>query len=67
VVAFSNSGINALPLEVALAAKEAGLRVVAVTSPAHSKDVEPRRSSGQRLFELADVTSTRTCRPATPP
>ena len=56
VVVFSNSGINALPLEVALAAKEAGLRVVAVTSPVHSKDVEPRHSSGQRLFELADVT-----------
>jgi uncharacterized phosphosugar-binding protein len=56
LVVFSNSGINALPLEVALAAKEAGLRVVAVTSLAHSKGVEPRHSSGQRLFELADVT-----------
>jgi uncharacterized phosphosugar-binding protein len=56
LVVFSNSGINALPLEVALAAKEAGLRVVAVTSPAHSKGVEPRHSSAQKLFELADVT-----------
>jgi uncharacterized phosphosugar-binding protein len=56
MVVFSNSGINALPIEVALAAKEAGLRVVAVTSLAHSRSVEPRHSSGQRLFELADVT-----------
>jgi uncharacterized phosphosugar-binding protein len=56
MVVFSNSGINALPIEVALAAKEAGLRVVTVTSVAHSKSVEPRHSSGRRLFELADVT-----------
>ncbi len=55
MVVFSNSGINALPIEVALAAKEAGLRVVAVTSLVHSKSVEPRHPSGQRLFELADV------------
>jgi uncharacterized phosphosugar-binding protein len=56
MVVFSNSGINALPIEVAQVAKEAGLRVVAVTSVAHSKSVEPRHSSGQRLFELADVS-----------
>src|ERR671916_1560660 len=55
MVVFSNSGINAVPIEVALVAKEAGLRVVAVTSLAHSKGVEPRHSCGQRLFELADV------------
>ena len=55
MVVFSNSGINALPIEVAMAAKEAGLRVVAVTSHAHSKSVEPRHTSGRRLFELADV------------
>ncbi len=55
MVVFSNSGINALPIEVALAAKEAGLRVVAVTSLAHGKSVGPRHSSGRRLFELGDV------------
>ena len=56
MVVFSNSGINALPIEVALAAKEAGLRVVAVASLAHGRGVEPRHPSGRRLFELADVT-----------
>src|SRR4028119_2157932 len=56
MVVFSNSGINALPLEVALAAKEAGLGVVTVTSLAHSESVEPRHSSKRRLFELADVS-----------
>ena len=55
MVVFSNSGINALPIEVALAAKEAGLRVVTVTSHTHSKSVEPRHPGGQRLFELADL------------
>jgi uncharacterized phosphosugar-binding protein len=55
MVVFSNSGINALLIEVALAAKEAGLLVVAVTSLAHGRSVEPRHSGGQRLFEMADV------------
>jgi uncharacterized phosphosugar-binding protein len=55
MVVFSNSGINAVPIEVALVAKEAGLRVVAVSSLAHSRGVEPRHSGGRRLFELADV------------
>ena len=55
MVVFSNSGINALPVEVALAAREAGLRVVAVTSLAHGKSVEPRHSGGRRLLGLADV------------
>jgi uncharacterized phosphosugar-binding protein len=55
MIVVSNSGRNALPIEVAMAAREAGLSVVAITSLAHSRSVESRHSSGTRLFELADV------------
>ncbi|HEX7126232.1 MAG TPA: SIS domain-containing protein [Thermodesulfobacteriota bacterium] len=50
----SNSGINALPVEMAIEGKARGLTVVAVTSVAHSRAEAPRHASGKRLFELAD-------------
>ena len=52
---ISNSGRNALPLEVATAGNDAGLPVVAITSLQYSEGVTSRHSSGKRLFELADV------------
>jgi len=55
VVIISNSGRNALPIEVALWCKERGITTIAITSLAHSKSVGSRHSSGKRLFEIADV------------
>lgn len=55
MVLFSQSGINAVILDIALAAKERGLGVVAVTSLAHSSQTASRHSSGKRLFEVADA------------
>jgi uncharacterized phosphosugar-binding protein len=55
MIVISNSGRNALPIEVAIVARENGLRVIAITSLAHSRSVDSRHSSGRRLFELADV------------
>jgi uncharacterized phosphosugar-binding protein len=55
IFVISNSGRNPEPVEVAMKAKEMGLRVIAVTSMAHSKSVSSRHSSGKKLFELADV------------
>ena len=55
MIIISNSGRNALPVEIAMIAKEQGLPVIAITSLAHSKSVTSRHSSGKRLFELADV------------
>jgi uncharacterized phosphosugar-binding protein len=55
MILFSQSGINAVILDIALASRERGLGVVAVTSVAHSSQVAARHSSGRRLFEVADV------------
>lgn len=51
----SNSGVNSSIVGMALAAKERGHRVIAVTSLAHTSAVTPKHPSGKRLAEVADV------------
>lgn len=53
IVVISNSGKNASPLEVAWAARERGLQVVALTSVTMSSRVDSLHPSGKRLFEMA--------------
>jgi uncharacterized phosphosugar-binding protein len=55
LVLFSHSGVNAVILDIALGAKEKGLKVIGVTSLPHSSATDSRHSSGKRLFEVADV------------
>lgn len=52
---FSVSGLNAVPIEMAIGAKKAGLKVIAVTSLQETLAAEPRHSSGTRLADHADV------------
>ena len=52
---FSNSGVNQLPVEMALAAKKRELRVVAVSSLAYAR-IAPLSALGQRLADIADFT-----------
>jgi uncharacterized phosphosugar-binding protein len=54
MVVFSASGLSAVPIEMALGAKEQGLAVVAVTSVAQSQAGEPTHPAG-RLLDVADV------------
>lgn len=54
IIVVSNSGKNASPLEVAAAAREHGLRLVALTSLAMSKEAQSLHPSRLRLFEMAE-------------
>ena len=56
LIVISNSGINPLPIEVALIGKEKGLDVVALSSLSHSLAQKSRHSSQRRLAEIADIT-----------
>lgn len=55
LIVASNSGINPLPIEMALEAKKLGLMVVAITSLVHSVPAASRHSSGKKLYQVADV------------
>ncbi len=50
---YSNSGVNVMPVEMALLAREHSLTSVAVCSLAYAR-VAPLSSVGQRLFEVTD-------------
>jgi uncharacterized phosphosugar-binding protein len=52
---ISNSGINAMIIDVALLCRKLGMSIVAVTSMNHSQSVQSRHSSGRKLYEIADV------------
>jgi uncharacterized phosphosugar-binding protein len=52
---FSVSGLNAVPIEMAIGAKKGGLPVIAVTSLQETSAAEPRHPSGTRLADHADV------------
>jgi uncharacterized phosphosugar-binding protein len=54
LVIFSNSGVNAVPVETALAAKEIGMQVIAVVARAYANQL-PAGPSGQKLTDIADI------------
>ena len=56
VMVISNSGRNAVPVEMCLAAKAKGAKVIAMTSMQHSANCTSRHSSGKKMYEIADVT-----------
>jgi len=55
LIVVSNSGITALPIELAIRAKEQGVWTIAITSVAYSKALESSHSSGRRLYEVVDL------------
>lgn len=55
MIVLSNSGRNPTPIEIAFAAKERGLQVIAITSMDYSENVPSRDPSGKKLYEIADL------------
>lgn len=55
IMVISNSGRNALPVEMCLEAKNKGMKVIALTSLKHSKEVTSRHVSGKNMYQIADV------------
>jgi uncharacterized phosphosugar-binding protein len=55
LIVISNSGRNPSPVEMAMAGKDGGLKVIAVTAAEFSRSVSSRHSSGRRLLDVADV------------
>jgi uncharacterized phosphosugar-binding protein len=56
LMVISNSGRNAVPVEMCLAAKEKGAKVIAMTNLRHSSSCTSRHRSGKKMYEIADVT-----------
>ncbi|WP_462398860.1 sugar isomerase domain-containing protein [Lacticaseibacillus pantheris] len=55
LILHSVSGRNPVIVDLAIAAKKKGVRIVGLTNVSYSKTVTSRHSSGKRLFELADI------------
>lgn len=56
VLVVSNSGRNPVPVEMCLAAKAKGAKVIALTSMKHAVGCTSRHSSGKKMYQIADVT-----------
>ncbi|MFO0469073.1 MAG: sugar isomerase domain-containing protein [Bacteroidota bacterium] len=55
MIVISNSGRNAMPVEMAMIAKEMGIKTIAITSIEQSKQYPSRHPSGKKLYEIADL------------
>jgi uncharacterized phosphosugar-binding protein len=52
---FSHTGINAVNIDVALTAKEKGMKVIAYGSAENIENRKTRHSSGKTLYDVADI------------
>jgi len=55
MIISSNSGRNAMPIEMAMRAKKEGVYTIACTNLHQSQNTTSRHPSGKRLFEVCDV------------
>ncbi len=55
LIVISNSGRNALPIEMAMLAKSNGIKLAVITSLSQSKKYPSRHKSGKKLYEFADI------------
>jgi len=59
---FSHSGINNVNIDIALEARDKGMKVIVYGAAAAAKGMKTRHSCGKTIFELADVVVD-TCTP----
>ena len=55
LILVSTAGRNAVPVEMAITAKEKGVRVIALTSLEYSQSVDSRHSSGKKVYQIVDL------------
>lgn len=55
MIVISNSGRNAMPIEMAMLARQKGLKVIGLTSVEQSQKYPSRHPSGKKLFEIVDL------------
>ena len=55
IILVSTSGRNPFPIEMAMSAKNEGLKVIGMSSLKYSKSVSSRHSSGKKMYEFCDV------------
>lgn len=55
IIIVSNSGRNAMPIEMAQIAKAYGIKVIGITSLEQSKQYPSRHFSGKKLYEICDL------------
>ena len=55
IIICSNSGRNAVPVEMASCCRDMGVHVIALTNMEHTLQSSPRNPLGKNLYELADV------------
>ncbi|NKC68200.1 sugar isomerase domain-containing protein [Vagococcus fluvialis] len=55
LILHSVSGRNPIIIDIAIAAREKGVKLIGVTNVSYSKSVTSRHSSGKRLFEVVDI------------
>lgn len=61
MIVYSHGGLNAAPIEVAMYAKQKGMKVVAITSEDNYKKAQPIHSSGNKLGDVADIIISNCC------
>lgn len=56
VIVVSNSGINPVPIELAIEAGKLGAKTIAITSAAAYANAKSRHSTGKKLVDVVDLT-----------
>jgi uncharacterized phosphosugar-binding protein len=55
ILIFSHGGLNAAPIEMALGAREKGVKVVSVSSHQNYRQAAPKHSSKKKLADVSDI------------